>query len=157
MQPGLGNPSNAELRPNHKKDDELLKSIREIGNLSLNRINLLGMLQRAFNSRQKKPSPLPALSLSKSSALALRERESDRGRGGDWKLTYCSPFICMKLFTTFSCCSLFFPIPVPYCSIFLAFWFCPVSAHFNRNRWWWLKHAVMTVSSNWCVLYVCMV
>ena len=49
--------------------------------------------------------------------------EGGREEGGDWKLTYCSPFICMKLFTTFSCCSLFFPIPVPHRSIFLAFWF----------------------------------
>jgi len=41
-----------------------LKSIREIGNLSLNRINLLGMLQRAFNSRQKKRrKKSPSLSL----------------------------------------------------------------------------------------------
>lgn len=97
-----------------------MKSIREIGNLSLNRINLLGMLQRAFNSlhrRKKKHNPLPALSLSKSCALAprWRERQSDRGRGdgggGGATLTYCSPFICMKLFTTFSSCSLSFFSP----------------------------------------------
>lgn len=123
MQPGLGNPSNQTI----EKDVELLKSIREIGNLSLNRINLLGMLQRAFNSqlkKTKKNSPFPALSLSKSSALALRGREqqSDEGRGERFKphllFTLYLHEIVYHLFMLFS---LFPPVSVPYCSIFLAF------------------------------------
>lgn len=79
MQPGLGNPSNQTI----EKDVELLKSTSEIGNLSLNRINLLGMLQRAFNSQLKKNSPLPALSrVEKLCPGSARERAAERRREG---------------------------------------------------------------------------
>lgn len=129
------------LRPNHKKDDELLKSIREIGNLSLNRINLLGMLQRAFNSLQKKTALSLLYPCRKSSALALRGRERGRATEGGGA-TESSPIVhplfawnCLPPFHA----ALPFPIPVPYCSIFLAFWFCSVSAQFYRHRWWVLK------------------
>lgn len=115
-----------------KRDDELLKSIREMGNLSLNRINLLGMLQRAFNSlhrntkKKKTTNPLPALSLPKSCALAPRwgEWQSDRGRverlNTHLLFTLYLHEIVYHLFMPFS---LFFSVPVPYCSVFLAFWF----------------------------------
>lgn len=79
-----------------------------------------------------------------------REREVTEG-GRDWKLTYCSPFICMKLFTTFSCCSPFFAIHVPYCSIFLNSDFVSVSAFFRTHRWR-LRQTLRTISYTWLQL-----
>lgn len=144
-----------------------MKSIREIGNLSLNRINLLGMLQRAFNSRQKKkkntkknPSPLTALSLSKSSALALREEraaERQRGRGGRLKahllFTLYLHEIVYHLFMLFA---LFFPSLSPTAPFFslsdfrffcLCFFF-----FFHRHRWRLPRQTLRTITSNRCVL-----
>lgn len=63
----------------------------------------------------------------------------------------------MKLFTTFSCCSLFFFFfsrsLSPTAPFFSLSDFISVSARFNRHRWQWLKQDFRTISTNWRTLY----
>lgn len=129
-----------------------MKSIREIGNLSLNRINLLGMLQRAFNSRHKKPSPLSPLSLSKSSAPALRGRERQGERlKAHLLFTLYLQEIVYHLFMLFS---LFFPslpLSAPFFSISD---FVSVSAHLKIHRRWLLKQTLRTAQISLHCMYL---
>lgn len=127
-----------------------MKSIREIGNLFLNRINLLGMLQRAFNSRgekKKKIKPSSLLYPRRKALLWLRQKDSNRVRGGGGGgvkahllFTLYLHEIVYHLFTLFSFSR---PCPLPLHFPRSLIWFLP--AHFSRYRWQPLR----TISFSW--------
>lgn len=96
------------LRPNHKKDNELLKSIRNEKPFSW----IVSTFWECFKERlivcknkkkiKKERNQTPSLRYPCRKALPwLWEAVPEPQREGEWKLTYCSPFICMKLFTPF--------------------------------------------------------
>lgn len=150
-----------------------MKSIREIGNLSLNRINLLGMLQRAFNSRgkKKKNSPLPCFIPVEKALPWLWEGDGEGGGRGmvdeggprlkaHLLFTLYLHEIVYHLFMLFS----IFSIPVPYCSVFFPLLSLSdsvsVAARLDRHRWSLPRRTLRTVSLGFmcvCALWVCAV
>lgn len=116
------------------------------------------MLQRAFNKLKKKKTkrkkqPFPCFipvgkALPRQWECSSSVAKGERGKKRISKLNYCSPFICMKLFTTFSCCSRFFPTRV---SAALSFIITLFGVGIFQHRW----HCQIRCDKNWSSVRVC--
>lgn len=138
MQPGLGNPSDAETKTIEKKRGGGGWIIEEHQRNRKPSLWIGSTFWECFKEHsivgRKKKNSLRFIPRQKKALPWLRG-----GRVHRWKLTYCSPFICMKLFTTVSCCSVFLfvffsPCLSPGCSIFLELGFGLCRSSFGRTQ-----------------------
>lgn len=138
MQPGLGNPSDAETKTIEKKKGGVGRWIIEEHQRNRKPSLWIGSTfwecfkEHSIVGRKKKKNSLRFIPRQKKALPWLRG-----GRVHRWKLTYCSPFICMKLFTAVSCCSVF---------LFVFFFFMPVPRllHFSGTRIRFVSQLVWT-------------